>query len=104
MIVMNPYINLTDSAEEALNFYKSVLGGEITLSRFGDMADSMPTPIAEEHKNLLMHGELKSDTLRLMVSDSAPMGPSASDSNISISLSGDDEAALTKYYEGLSAG
>ena len=104
MIAMNPYINLTDSAEEALNFYKGIFGGTLDISRFGDMADRMPTPVAEEHKDLIMHGVLKTDDLQLMVSDSAPMGPSTSDSNISISLSGDDDATLTKYYESLSEG
>ena len=104
MVVLNPYLNFTDKAEEVLNFYQSVLGGEVEMSRFGDMADSLPSPLAEEHKNLLMHGVLKNDYLQIMVADSAPMGPSEVGGNIHLSLSGDDEAALTKYYEGLSAG
>ena len=104
MIVMNPYINLTDKAEEALNFYKSVFGGDIDISRFGDMADAMPQPVADEHKNLVMHGILKTGTFQLMIADSAPMGPTSVGDNVSLSLSGDDDATLTKYFEGLSVG
>lgn len=104
MVTLNPYLNFTNNAEEVLNFYKSVFGGDVDVTRFGDMPESVETPIAEEHKNLVMHGLLKSDDFQLMVSDSAPMGPSQPGGSIRLSLSGDDEAKLTKYYEGLSAG
>ena len=104
MIVLNPYVSLNDKSEEALNFYKRVLGGEVEITRFGDMPANPSMPVAEEHKNLVMHGVLKTADLQLMVADSAPNGGAPPVSNVSISLSGDDEATLTKYYEGLSEG
>ena len=102
-VTLNPYISFNDNSEEVLNFYKSVLGGEVTISRFSEFANES-MPVAEEHKNLVMHGVLKTDGFQLMVADSAPVGGTKVGDNISISLSGDDEAKLTRYYEGLSAG
>lgn len=104
MIILNPYISLNDTSEEALSFYKSVFSGEIEISRFGDMPANPSMPVAEEYKNLVMHGVLKAPDLQLMIADSAPTGGASAAGNVSISLSGDDEATLTKYYEGLSAG
>jgi PhnB protein len=104
MITMNPYINLTDQSEAALDFYKSVFGGNVEITRFKDMADSGMPPVAAEHQDLLMHGVLKTDDFQLMIADSAPMGPTTPGNNITVSLAGDDDAKLTKYYEGLSDG
>jgi len=101
---MNPYINFDTSAEEVLNFYKQVFGGEVKISRYGDMPASPNMPVAEDQKSLVMHGVLESADFQLMVSDAAPMGGTKPGTNISLSLSGDDEATLTKYFDGLSAG
>ena len=48
---LNPYINFNGNARQALEFYKSVFGGELTLSTFGDMGMA-DTPDA----NKIMHG------------------------------------------------
>ncbi|WP_439691349.1 VOC family protein [Curtobacterium sp. SP.BCo] len=100
-IRMNPYINLRDRAREALGFYQSVFGGEFSLSTFGEAG--MTQDPAEADK--VMHGQLEGENgLLLMVSD-APAGMEGPDvSNISVSLSGDDEAALTRYWNGLADG
>jgi PhnB protein len=33
---LNPYISFRDNARQAMEFYKSVFGGELTLSTFAD--------------------------------------------------------------------
>lgn len=35
-ITLNPYLSFRDTAREAMEFYQSVLGGELTLSTFGE--------------------------------------------------------------------
>lgn len=98
--VLNPYLHFNGEAEEALAFYKSVFGGEFTVSRYGDN----PTPdLKEEHKNLVMHGDLQSPDIRLMLSDSGPMGPGTKGDNVSLSLSGAaaDAERLTDVYNKL---
>ncbi len=95
-----PYINFRSSAREALTFYQSIFGGELTLSTFAE--GGMPHDPAEAGK--IMHGQLMANDMTLMISD-APAGmPIADGSNISVSLSGDDEAALRGYWNGLVAG
>ena len=102
-VVLNPYLHFNDGkAEEALNFYKTVFDGELEISRYGD---NPGMPAGEEAmKNLVMHGVVKTGDFQLMVSDTGPMGNVTVGSNVSISLSGDDEAKLTTYFEALSVG
>jgi PhnB protein len=102
-VTLNPYLHFDGNAEEALHFYESVFGGEGTISRYGD--NPMPD-LKEEHKNLVMHADLQTGDIRLMLSDSGLMGVPTKGSNISMSLSGaaDDEAKLTEYFNKLSAG
>ena len=33
---LNPYINFADNAREAMEFYKSVFGGTLTISTYGE--------------------------------------------------------------------
>ena len=102
-VALNPYLHFNGGkAEVALNFYKDVFGGELEISRYGD---NPGMPAGEEAmKNLVMHGVVKTSDLQLMISDTGPMGDVVVGSNMSLSLSGDDEAKLTKYFEALSAG
>ena len=39
---LNPYLHFNGDARQAMEFYKSVFGGELTLSTFGEngMADT----------------------------------------------------------------
>ena len=98
---LNPYLRFRDDAREAMTFYQSVLGGELTISTFGEFQASEDP--ADQDK--VMHAQLETpDGLVLMASDTpAPMefGPQA---GVSVSLSGDDEDVLRRYWERLSEG
>ncbi|TDN43148.1 PhnB protein [Curtobacterium flaccumfaciens] len=98
---LNPYIGFRTQAREALGFYQSVFGGEVALSTFGEAGMTQDPADADK----VMHGQLDgADGLVLMVSD-APTGMESPEvSNISISLSGDDGEALTRYWNGLAEG
>ena len=97
----NPYINFKDNAREAMDFYKSVFGGELTRSTFGEFgASSGP---ADE--NLIMHSQLETPAgFTLMASDTPAHMELRGAGNISVSLSGTDEAALTGYWNRLKEG
>lgn len=97
---LNPYINFRSSAREALTFYQSIFGGDLTLSTFAE--GGMPHDPAEAGK--IMHGQLMANDMTLMISDAPADMPVADGSNISVSLSGDDEAVLRGYWNGLAAG
>ena len=98
---LNPYLNFRGQAREALEFYQQVLGGELTLSTFGEFG-AVADP---SEKDQIMHGQLDSPSgLTLMSSDTpASMALSVGD-NISVSLSGDDEAELRGYWDKLVVG
>ena len=97
---LNPYLSFRDSAREAMEFYQSVFGGELTVSTFAEMHASDDP--AEQHK--VMHSMLETDGgLVLMGADTPNSMDLASSSNISISLSGEDEPELRGYYDKLVA-
>lgn len=102
MTRLNPYISFRGTAREAMEFYRSVFGGELDLSTFAEF--QMPG-IAEDEANLIMHGQLEAPGgLVLMAADTPRSMDLAEGSNIAISLSGDDDAELRGYWEKLAEG
>ena len=102
MTILNPYVNFRGQAREAMTFYQSVFGGELELSTFGEF--SMPG-VGADQADLIMHGQLEAPGGMTLMGSDAPEGmPVAEGSNITISLSGDDEAELRGYWDGLAAG
>lgn len=99
---LNPYLNWRSSAREAMEFYHSVFGGELTASTFKEFG--MPVEPGEEE--LIMHSQLVTPELTLMGADTPSHMPLAENPNGSVSLSGgsEDEAQLRGYWDGLSAG
>lgn len=100
---LNPYVNVLDGrAREALEFYRSVLGGEFTAMTFGEMGAE--GPVADQ----VMHGQLATPAgFTLMVADAPPeMVQVTMGNNISISLSGgsEDAEALRGWFAGLAEG
>jgi PhnB protein len=98
---LNPYISFKDNAHEALEFYKNVFGGDLTISRFKE--GGMPHDPSDANK--IMHGMLVADNgMTLMASDTPPGMPYNPGNNVSISLSGDNEEELKGYWNKLSNG
>jgi PhnB protein len=100
-ITLNPYLGFRTNARDAIEFYHSVFGGELTISTFGENhASELP-----EEQDLVMHSQLTTETgLTLMASDTPSRMEYKEGSSISVSLSGDDEEALTRYFNGLAEG
>ncbi|MBT0994108.1 VOC family protein [Cellulomonas sp. DKR-3] len=97
-VVLNPYLGFAGNAREALEFYQSVLGGELTISTFAE--SGMP-----DAGDGVMHGQLTAPGgITLMASDSPTPVEARAESSITISLSGDDEATLRRYWDGLAEG
>lgn len=96
MATMSPYITCINKARTVLEFYKSVFDGELTVITLKD-ANAAQTP---EQENLVMHGQLVTkDGMTLMASDD-PEGVNES-KNLTIAVSGDDEASLRGYWDKL---
>jgi PhnB protein len=98
---LNPYINFKGNAHEAIQFYHSVFGGKLTMSTFKEFQASEDP----SEDNLIMHAELESGNgITLMASDTPARMEYRPGTNISLSLSGENKAELTAYFEKLSAG
>jgi PhnB protein len=97
---LNPYISFAGDARTAMEHYREVFGGDLTVSTFGEFGQA-GTPI--EH--LVMHAMLHTPSgFTLMGADTPPGMDHQRGGAITISLSGDDEAELRGYWDGLSEG
>ena len=98
---LNPYLSFKNNAREAMEFYKTVFGGKLTLQTFKDFHAS--TDPSEDNK--IMHAELEAGKeMTLMASDTPNRMESRPEMNSSISLTGDNEKELKTYFQKLSAG
>lgn len=102
MTLLNPYISFRGTAREAMTFYQSVFGGELALSTFADY--SMPG-LGDDEADLIMHGQLETPGgLTLMGADTPGSMDLSTGSNITVSLSGDDQEELREFWDKLAEG
>jgi PhnB protein len=107
MALINPHINFNGNAEEALTFYKSVLGGEFTkIIRFKDLA-SPEFPVAEKEENKIMHIVLPIGKGSMLMANDVPeiLGKTNENENRSkIVISAESKDEADKLFNGLSVG
>ena len=97
---LNPYLTFDGACREAMEFYQSVLGGELLVHTF---ADSMPD--AGEFADQVMHSSIVTDAgYTLFASDTPPGAPAPEGAGMTVSLSGDEPERLRGYWTGLSEG
>jgi PhnB protein len=96
---LNPYISFDNNAREAMEFYQSVFGGDLTLNTFGAMG-GQDSPDADK----IMHGLLETESGFALMAADTPLGVDRTPgNNMAVSLSGDDAADLRRYWDKLSA-
>jgi PhnB protein len=101
MTQLNPYISFKNTARNAMEFYQTVFGGKLTMTTFKD--GKAPSDPSEE--NNIMHSQLETDNGIIFMAADTPSGMEYHPGmNMSMSLSGDDEVELKKYWEKLSSG
>ncbi|MFJ6632098.1 VOC family protein [Streptomyces sp. NPDC091376] len=99
---LNPYISFSGDARQAMEFYRSVLGGELRLSTFGEFGGP-GGGTGQDDK--IMHAMLETSSgFTLMGADTPPGMEYKPGTNFAVSLSGDDADELTGYWEKLSDG
>ena len=99
-ILLNPYLSFAADARQAMEFYAAVLGGTLTITTFGESGDA-----DAPHAHLVMHARLDSmQGITLMASDTPPGMEHHPGTNVSLSLSGEDEDTLRGYWDGLCIG
>lgn len=100
---LEPYIFFYGRCEEALEFYKSAIGGTFELSRFegSPMAEQLPA----DKRDKIMHATFKGDGFTFMASDgdlSKTLDPDAG--NVSLSLGIEDAAKAESVFNALAQG
>ena len=96
---LNPYLNFDGNARQAMEFYASVFGGNLTLNTFADLG-AKDSPDAER----IMHGMLETEAgYTIMAADITGDMEYHPMAGFSVSLSGDDADTLRGYWEKLSA-
>jgi PhnB protein len=99
---LSAYLFFSGNCEEALNFYKTLFGGEITeLSRYKDSGENSPG--GPELAEKVMHATFKSTQFEFMASDSRPT-TQYGEGRISLSLSNTDVKEAQRVYDALAAG
>jgi PhnB protein len=98
---LNPYLSFRDTTRQAMEFYRSVFGGELAMNTFAEFHASQDP--AEQHK--IMHAMLTTPNGFVLMAADTPNSMELKPGNGSaISLSGDDGAALGGWWDKLSAG
>ena len=103
MAVLTPYLSFGGNAREAMEFYKSVFGGDLTTSTFREF--QMPG-IEGADADKIMHSQLTTPSgFTLMGSDTPSTMPQPDGgSSITISLSGNETDELRGYWDSLADG
>ena len=96
---LNPYLNFAGNTRQAMEFYQTVFGGNLSLNTFGQFGNEGP------QADKIMHAQLEGDNgLTLMAADAMENMPLNAGNNITISLSGDNGGELHGYWDKLSQG
>ncbi len=96
-----PYLLFGGTCREAMNYYKSCFGGEITaMQTFAEANMNVDDPF----KQHIIHAEFKAEDIYLMASDGGPAFVSALGNNVTLNVNMDDEAEQDKIFSALAAG
>ena len=98
---LNPYLAFAGNCEEALDFYKDCLGGDITMKMtFGQS----PMPVDDSHKDKIMHAEFKAGDVQFMASDGMPGFQVNPGNNVTMSLNFSDQNEQESTFNNLANG
>lgn len=93
---LNPYLSFRSDARDAMEFYQSVLGGELNIVTFADFGQG------EGGADMVMHSSLVTPAgYTLFASDTPPGVDFTPGSQITVSISGDDVDELRGYFHKL---
>lgn len=98
---LTPYLYFEGNAEEALNFYQGIFGGEKSdVMRFGDAQETT----ADEFKDKIIHARLQHPAFTIYFSDTHEKHKLKKGDHVSLTLEFETEEAIDKVYQSLSEG
>jgi PhnB protein len=98
-VTLDPYIYFKGQAREAMEFYKGVFGGELSITSYSDVPGM---EVQEDQKDWAMHIQLSGGDAKLFASDTQAASDKAA--KIELALGGEDETRLREIFGKLSDG
>ncbi len=99
-VELNAYLFFPGNAEQAIAFYQQVFGGQVAITRRGDVD---PTAASEQEKNQVINAQLTGGDITLRASDREDTSTDPQ-TRIELSLIGTDDARLRARFDGLADG
>ncbi len=96
---LEAYLFFPGTTEEAMTFYQGVLGGDLAITRRGDVD---PT-VADDEKRLVINAALDCGTFTLRAGDRVDATGEAQ-TRIELTIVGTDEDDLRRIFDALSSG
>jgi PhnB protein len=99
---VQPYLYFEGRSQEAIDFYKSVLGAEVeVVMHFKDAPPEMQAQIEPGQSDKIMHAAIKVGDTSVLISDGR-CGGKAAFSGIALTLNVDSDADADSYFAALS--
>ena len=98
-IKLSPYLAFNGNCNDAMNFYKSVLGGKLEIKTFADV----PGEVDEAQKDKIMHARLLVDEIEIMASDSMRGQEAVNGTSVALSLEYENLKESERVFKELSA-
>ena len=96
---LEAYLFFPGDTEEAMNYYQTILGGDLSITRRGDVDPTAP----QDEKHLVINAALDTGTFTLRASDRAD-ATSKAQTRIELTIIGTDEVDLRRIFDGLGEG
>jgi len=96
---LEAYLFFPGNTEEAMTFYQGILGGDLSITRRGDVDPTAP----ESEKHLIINAALDTGTFTLRASDRADATNDVQN-RIELTVVGTEEEDLRRIFAGLSDG
>lgn len=103
MINVTPFLLFEGNCAEAMAFYQSCLGGELTITRVGDMPMGKQAPPELQRK--VAHAHLKSGAIEFSATDWQHLTRAPKQGNtVALYINGGTYSQLREIFDKLSAG
>jgi PhnB protein len=96
---LEAYLFFPGNTEEAMSFYQGVLGGELSITRRGDVDPTTP----QESSHLVINAALDTGSFTVRASDGSD-ATSEVQTRIELTIIGSDENELRRIFDGLGHG
>jgi PhnB protein len=98
-VKLEAYLFFPGNTEEAMTFYRGVLGGELSITRRGDVDPTSP----ETEKHLVINAALDTGTFTLRASDRADATNDVQ-TRVELTIIGTEEDELRRIFDALGDG